>query len=147
MISAKRCAWSIAALLLSLGWLLWTVGLSAAQSRALLEAGKRYGPTKPGGYYVRVAPRALTMAHSQRPDITVAVETATGQPVEDVLVTFMPAEGTVTTESSRTRGGTVVGTFIAASGSSQPHTVSLVASVEDIDITIFIDIVPAVVGR
>jgi len=96
---------------------------------------------------VRIVPRAVTMSHTQRPQIRVAIENATGQPVDDVLVSFAPSEGTFLTESSRTRGGTVVGTFLAAAGSDNPRTASLVATVEDIEVTIFIDIVPAVHGR
>jgi hypothetical protein len=87
------------------------------------------------------------MAHTQHPQITVAVENAAGQPVDDVLVTFTPSEGTLTTSSSRTRGGTVVGTFTAAEGSDSPRTAYLVVTVEDVNVTIFIDIVPAVFGR
>lgn len=89
----------------------------------------------------------MTMSQNQNPQITVAVENATGQPVDDVLVTFNPSEGTLTTGSSRTRGGTVVGTFTAASGSDSPRTAFLVVAVEDVEVTIFIDIVPAVFGR
>lgn len=147
MISAKWLwVWGLSGLL-SLGACLGCAASGASPASAVPDAGKRYGPTTPGGYYVRVAPRALTMAHTQRPKVTVAVENAAGQRVDDVLVTFAPSEGLLTTESSRTRGGTVVGTFLAASGSDSPRTASLVAQVEDIDVTIFIDIVPAVVGR
>lgn len=147
MTLVKRRAWPAAVVLLGFSWLVWDAAWSSAQSRPSLPVGTRYGPTTPGGYYVRVAPRAVTMSHTQRPDVTVAVETADGQPVDEVLVTFLPSEGLFTTASSRTRGGTVVGTFTAAAGSSHPHTASLVASVEDVDITIFLDIVPAVLGR
>ena len=134
-------------MLVCLGWLAWGVVLSASQGRAPQISGQRYGPTTAGGYYVRVEPRAVTMAHTQRPQITVAVDNAAGQPVDDVLVTFIPSEGAFTTASSRTRGGAVVGIFTAASGSDSPRTAFLVATVEDVEVTIFIDIVPAVVGR
>jgi hypothetical protein len=147
MISAKPLPLLVAGMLVCLGWLAWSIAPSASQGRGSQIAGHRYGPTTPGGYYVRVDPRAVTMAHTQRPQLTVAVENATGQPVEDVLVTFTPSEGTFTTSSSRTRGGTVVGTFVAASGSDSPRTAFLVAAVEDVEVTIFIDIVPAVFGR
>ena len=130
-----------------LGWLAGSVALGASQGQRLPDAGRRYGPTTPGGFYVRVAPRAVTMAHTQRPQLTVAVENAAGQPMEDVLVTFTPSEGAFTTSGSRTRGGTVVGTYVAASGSDSPRTAFLVATVEDVEVTIFIDIVPAVFGR
>jgi len=130
-----------------LGWLAGSVALGASQGPGLPVAGRRYGPTTPGGFYVRMAPRAVTMAYIQRPQLTVAVENAAGQPMEDVLVTFTLSEGAFTTGSSRTRGGTVVGTYVAASGSDSPRTAFLVATVEDVEVTIFIDIVPAVFGR
>jgi hypothetical protein len=89
----------------------------------------------------------MTMSANQNPQITVATENAAGQPIDEVLVTFTPSEGTLTTGSSRTRGGTVVGTFTAASGSDNPRTASLVVAVENVEVTVFIDIVPAVFGR
>ena len=147
MISAKPLPLCVAGMLVCLGWLAGSIALSASQGRGSQIAGHRYGPTTPGGYYVRVDPRAVTMAHTQRPQVTVAVENAAGQPVEDVLVTFTPSEGTFTTSSSQTRGGTVVGTFTAAPGSDSPRTAFLVAAVEDVEVTVFIDIVPAVFGR
>ena len=135
-------------MLVCLGWLAWSAALSVSQGRGPQFSGHRYGPTTPSGYYVRVEPRAVTMAHTQRPQLTVAVENATGQLVEDVLVTFTPSEGTfTTTSSSRTRGGTVVGTFVAAPSSDSPRTAFLVAAVENVEVTVFIDIVPAVFGR
>jgi hypothetical protein len=147
MISAKPLPLFVTGMLVCLGWLAWSIALAAGQGRGSQIAGHRYGPTTPGGYYVRVDPRTVTMAHMQRPQLTVAVENAAGQPVEDVLVTFTPSEGTFTTSSSRTRGGTVVGTFVAAPGSDSPRTAFLVAAVEDVEVTVFIDIVPAVFGR
>jgi len=89
----------------------------------------------------------MTMSANQNPQITVAAENAAGQPLDEVLVTFTPSEGTLTTGSSRTRGGTVVGIFTAASGSDNPRTASLVVAVENVEVTVFIDIVPAVFGR
>jgi len=77
----------------------------------------------------------------------VAAENAAGQPLDEVLVTFTPSEGTLATGSSRTRGGTVVGTFTAASGSDSPRTASLLETVENVEVTVFIDIVPVVFGR
>jgi len=134
-------------MLVSVGYLACGVGPSASQGRSLPAAGHRYGPTTPGGYYVRVEPRAVTMSSNQNPPITVAVENAAGQPVDEVLITFTPSEGTLTTGSSRTRGGTVVGTFTAAPGSDSPRTAFLIVAVEDVEVTVFIDIVPAVFGR
>jgi uncharacterized repeat protein (TIGR01451 family) len=87
------------------------------------------------------------MSNNQRAQLTVAVENAAGQPVDDVLVTFTPSEGMVTTGSSATRGGTVVGTFTAAPGSDSPRTAFLVVTVENVEVTVFVDIVPAVFGR
>ena len=147
MILGKLLPPLVVGMLVCLGWLAWGVVPSASQGRVSQTSGHRYGPTTPGGYYVRVAPRAVTMSHIQRPQLTVAVENAAGQPVDDVLVTFTPSEGTFTTDSSRTRGGNVVGTFAAAAGSDSPRTAFLVATVEDVEVTIFIDMVPAVVGR
>jgi len=134
-------------MLVSLGYLACGVVPSTNLGRPLPSTGHRYGPTTPGGYYVRVEPRTVTMSANQNPQITVAVETAAGQPVDEVLVTFTPSEGTLTTGSSRTRGGTVVGTFAAAPGSDSPRTASLVVAVENTEVTVFIDIVPAVFGR
>ena len=87
------------------------------------------------------------MSNNQNPRVTVAIENATGQPLDDVLVTFTPSEGMLTTGSSHTRGGTVVGTFTAAPGSDSPRTAFLVVAVENVEVTIFIDITPAVFGR
>jgi hypothetical protein len=87
------------------------------------------------------------MSHTQRPSFTVMVENATGQPTDDVLVRFAPSEGTMQTGTSRTRGGTVTGTFAVATGSDSPRTAFVVVTVEDVEVTVFIDIVPAVFGR
>lgn len=140
MISGKFLLPCVLGMLLGLGQLAWGVGPGVSQ-------GRRYGPTTPGGYYVRVEPRAVTMSNNQNPRVTVAIENAAGQPVDDVLITFTPSEGMLTTGSSLTRGGTVVGTFTAASGSDSPRTAFLVVAVEDVEVTIFIDITPAVFGR
>jgi hypothetical protein len=87
------------------------------------------------------------MAHSQRPRLTVTVEDAGGQPVDNVAVSFAPSEGTLTTGASATRGGEVTGTFIVATGSDNPRTAFVVITVENVEVTVFIDIVPAVFGR
>lgn len=147
MTSGKRLPPWVVGLLVCLGWLAWSVLPSASQGRLSQAAGHRYGPTTPGGYSVRVEPRSVTMAHNQRPQVTVAVDNAAGQPVDDVLVTFTPSEGAVTTGSSHTRGGTVVATFTAAPGSDSPRTAFLVVTVENVEVTVFIDLVPAVFGR
>ena len=110
-------------------------------------AGRRYGPTAPSGHFVRVTPSSLAISHSQRPSFTVTVEDAAGQPTDDVLVRFVPSEGTMTTGTSRTRGGAVTGTFSVATGSDSPRTAFVVVAVEDVEVTVFIDIIPAVMGR
>jgi len=134
-------------MLVSLGHLACGVVPSTSPGRPLPATGHRYGPTTPGGYYVRVEPRTVTMSQNQNPQVTVAVENTGAQPVDDVLVTFTPSEGTLTTGSSRTRGGTVVGTFAAAPGSDSPRTAFLIVAVENVEVTVFIDIVPVVFGR
>lgn len=140
MISGKFLLPCVLGILLGLSQLAWGAGPAVSQ-------GRRYGPTTSGGYYVRVEPRAISMSNNQNPRVTVAVENAAGQPVDEVLVTFAPSEGTLTTGSSQTRGGTVVGTFTAAAGSDNPRTAFLVVTVENLEVTIFIDITPAVFGR
>ena len=147
MISAKLLLPCVVGILVGLGYLACGVVPSTSQGRTLPAAGHRYGPTTPGGYYVRVEPRAVTMSQNQSSQVTVAVENTGGQPVDDVLVTFTPSEGTLTTGSSRTRGGTVVGTFTATPGSDSPRTAFLVVAVENVEVTVFIDIVPVVFGR
>jgi hypothetical protein len=87
------------------------------------------------------------MSHSQRPRLTVMVEDTSGQPIDDVLVNFTPSGGHITTGTSHTRGGTVTVTFIATTGSDSPRTAFVIVTVENVEVTIFIDIVPAVVGR
>jgi hypothetical protein len=140
--------------LLTLSLLAYLVGgtcwLACAATRGENQpgpAGRRYGPTAPSGHFVRVTPSSLAISHTQRPSFTVTVEDAAGQPTDDVLVRFAPSEGTMTTGTSRTRGGTVTGTFTVATGSDSPRTAFVIVTVEDVEVTVFIDIVPAVVGR
>jgi hypothetical protein len=109
--------------------------------------GRRYGPTAPGEYYIRVEPRSISMAHTQRPHVTVYIESRDGQPQDDVLVSFLPSEGTILTGESSSRGGMVRGTFVAGTGGDNPRTASILITVENIDVTVFVDIVPAVFGR
>jgi hypothetical protein len=87
------------------------------------------------------------VTHTQRPSLTVTVEDASGQPADDVLVRFAPSEGTITTGTSHTRGGTVTGLYTVATGSDNPRTAFVIVTVEDVEVTVFIDIVPAVFGR
>jgi hypothetical protein len=140
--------------LLTLSLLVYLVGgtcwLACAATRSEHQpgtAGRRYGPSAPSGHFVRVTPSSLAIAHTQRPSLTVTVEDAAGQPTDDVLVRFAPSEGTMTTGTSRTRGGSVTGTFTVATGSDNPRTAFVIVTVEDVEVTVFIDIVPAVVGR
>ena len=120
---------------------------TASQGGLFGSLERRYGPTAPSGYYVRLAPSAITMPHTQQPQLTVTVEDATGQPVDEVLVNFVPSAGQITTATSRTRGGVVTGTYRAPMGSDSPRTTFVIVTVEDVEITVFIDIVPAVFGR
>ena len=134
-----------------MGWQAGLVGLllwgMPQPGTADLLSGRRYGPTTPGGYYMRVQPSSLTMSHTQHPQVTVTVEDAAGQPVDDVLVSFVPSEGEIATGTSRTRGGEVTGIYTAATGSDAPRRATVVITVENVEATIFIDIVPAVFGR
>jgi hypothetical protein len=142
MTLAKCCA----RLICLLSWVFWLA--VAPRSEALLQhSGRRYGPTTPGGYYVRVAPSSITMAHTQRPQVTVTVENAAGQPVDNVLVRFALSEGAMMTDADQTRDGTLIGTFTAATGSDSPRTAFVTVTVENVEVTVFIDIVPAVFGR
>lgn len=126
--------------LVSLGYLVLTLSPS-------VEASRRYGPTIPGGYYVRVEPGTITMANIQRPRLTVTVEDAAGTPVDNVPVSFTPSEGIFTASTLGTRGGTVTGTFTAATGSDSPRHAFVVVTVDNFEVTVFIEIVPAVFGR
>src|SRR5215813_12942073 len=92
MISGKFLSPLTVSMVVCLGWLTWGSLPSVGQGRVPQTSGSRYGPTTPGGYYVQVEPRAVTMAYMQRPQITVAVANATKQPVKNVLVTFTPSE-------------------------------------------------------
>ena len=140
----------------NLGHLGYLLGLTAfflaslsSQSEGgfLNSDGRLYGPTSPSGYVVRVSPGTLTTAHSQPAEITVSVENAAGQPVDDVLVQFLPSEGRIDAGSSQTRGGVITGTFRVGTGSDSPRTAFIMVIVENVDITVFVDIVPSVYGR
>ena len=108
---------------------------------------RRYGPSKPSGYLVRVEPSAVTLSHSQRQPIQVTVENEAGELIDGVPVQFRASEGSISTDHHETRGGTVTGTFAVGTGSDQPRTAFVVVTVEDVKFTVFIDIVPAVFGR
>ena len=97
---------------------------------------------------LRVEPGMMTMRHTERPRLTVAVEDASGQPVDDVRVDFTVSEGVVTPDgSSRTQDGRVTGTFTPAFGGDNPRRAFVVVSAAGHEVTVFIDIVPAVYGR
>jgi hypothetical protein len=128
------------------GLALWL--LPALSHAGLFSSQPRYyGPTTPSGYRVRVEPQAVALSHSQRQRIHVTVENEAGQLMDGVAVRFRASEGSVATDTHETRGGTVTGAFAAATGSDQPRTVFVVVTVENVEVTVFIDIVPAVFGR
>lgn len=120
---------------------------SQSHSGPFSPKGRQYGPTTPSGYGVRVSPHLITMAHSQRRAIEVYVEMPDGQPADGVAVRFRPSEGVVSQEHPETRGGLATGQFEVSPSGDQPRTATIVVSVENVDITVFIDIVPAVFGR
>ncbi len=134
-------------LLIGLACSVVSVTPTPSDSGPFSPQGRLYGPTTPGGYAVRILPHATTMAHSQRRAIEVYVETADGEPADGVEVRFRPSEGKVTQDHSETREGLAAGEFEVSPGSDQPRTAFIVVSVENVDITVFIDIVPAVFGR
>ena len=120
----------------------------AAGLVCLAVAALAYGQDGGRGYRLRVEPGMLTMQHTERPRLTVAVEDAAGQPVNDVQVDFTVSEGVVTpTDSGRTRNGRVTGTFTPAFGGDNPRRAFVVVSAAGHEVTVFIDIVPAVYGR
>lgn len=75
------------------------------------------------------------------------METPGGKPADGVAVRFQPSEGVVTQAHPESRDGLVTGHFEVSPGGDQPRAATIVVSVENIDITVFIDIVPAVFGR
>ena len=100
------------------------------------------------GYRLRVEPGTLTMRHTERPRLIVSVEDASGRPVDDVKVDFTVSEGVLTSEGSgRTQGGRVTATFTPAVGADNPRRAFVVVAAGGVDVTVFIDIVPAIHGR
>ncbi len=120
---------------------------SPSHSGPLSSQGRQYGPTTPGGYAVWVSPHTTSMAHAQRRNIEVYVETPDGKPAAGVAVRFRPSEGVVEQNHSETRKGWATAQFEVSPGGDQPRTATIVVSVENVDITVFIDIVPAIFGR
>ena len=107
-----------------------------------------YGQDDGAGYRLRVEPGTLTMRHTEHPRLVVSVEDAAGRPVDGVQVDFTVSEGEVTPDGSgRTRNGRVTATFTAASGGDNPRRAFVVVAAGGRDVTVFIDIVPAVHGR
>jgi hypothetical protein len=114
----------------------------------LVFAALAYGQDGDYGYRLRVEPGMMTMRHTERLRLTVAVEDASGQPVDDVQVDFTVSEGALTPDgSSRTQDGRVTRTFIPAFGGDNPRRAFVVVSAAGHEVTVFIDIVPAVYGR
>jgi hypothetical protein len=126
-------------------WLM--ISLFGPAEAGILSAQRRYGPSTPNGYYVRLEPTVIHMAHHQPSPVTVTVEDAAGQPVDDVLVRFTPSQGQVAMASNLTRNGVVSGTYTAPTGIDVSHSAFVIVRVEDVEVTVFIDIVPAVFGR
>lgn len=138
--------WCLDGVFIAMGlWLM--VSLSGCAEAKVLFAQRRYGPSTPGGYYVRLDPAMLHLAHYRSASLTVTVEDAAGQPVDDVLVRFTHAQGEVKTASNLTQNGVVVGTYAPPPGSDAFHSDFVIVSVEDVEVPVFIDIVPAVYGR
>ena len=126
----------------------WMVRCLAAGLGCLAFAALVYAQDGVSGYRLRVDPGTLTMRHTERPRLTVAVEDASGQPVDDVQVDFTVSEGALTPDgSSRTQDGRVTGTFTPAFGGDDPRRAFVVVSAAGHEVTVFIDIVPAVYGR
>lgn len=129
------------------------VGLMLCWPPALSHAGlftrqsRPYGPTVPNGYTIRVDPQAVTLAHSQKQPIQVTVKDEAGQLVDGVTVHFRTSEGAIEPTTHTTQGGMVTGTFATANRGDDPRTAFIVVTVENVEVTVFIDIVPAVFGR
>lgn len=122
----------------------WLAAALGCLAFAALASGQDGAPS----YRLRVDPGMMTMRHTERPRLTVAVEDALGRPVDGVQVDFTASEGVVTPDgSSRTQDGRVAGTFIPAYGGDNPRRAFVVVSAAGHEVTVFIDIVPAVYGR
>ena len=121
--------------------------LSGCAGTGVLSGERRYGPSRPSGYYVRLDPGAIHMAHNRPFPVTVTVEDAARQPMNDVSVRFTPSRGQVSTSSDVTRDGSVTGIYTAPAGSDGTYSDVVTVGVEDLEVTVFVDIVPAVFGR
>ena len=121
----------------------------AAGLGCLALVSMAYGQEGGTGFRLRVEPGTVTMRHTERPRLVVSVEDASGQPVDDVQVDFTVSEGVLTPDdgSSRTRNGRVTATFTPAVGADNPRRAFVVVAAGGLDVTVFIDIVPAIHGR
>jgi len=107
-----------------------------------------HGQDGGAAYRLRVEPDTLTMRHTERPRLVVSVEDASGRPVDGVQVDFTASEGDLAPDGSgRTRNGRVTATFTPASGADNPRRAFVVVAAGGADVTVFIDIVPAIHGR
>ena len=114
----------------------------------LLFLSLAYGQDGGQGYRLRVEPGTLTMRHTERPRLIVTVEDAAGRPVDDVKVDFTVSEGVLTPDgSSHTQDGRVTAVFTPAYGGDNPRRAFVVVAAAGVDVTVFIDIVPAIHGR
>ena len=120
----------------------------AAGLGCLVLLSPAYGQDGGAGYRLRVEPGTLTMRHTERPRLVVSVEDASGRPVDGVRVDFTASEGDLVVDGSgRTRNGRVTATFTPASGADNPRRAFVVVAAGGADVTVFIDIVPAIHGR
>jgi uncharacterized iron-regulated membrane protein len=131
----------------SLAWVILWLTPTPSYAGLLSQQIRRYGPTVPNGYTVRVEPQAATLSHSQRQPVQVTVEDTAGKRIDGVTVQFRASEGTIATDAHITQDGRVTGTFATGSNSDHPRTAFIVVTVENVEVTVFIDIVPAVFGR
>ena len=120
-----------------------TVGLGC-----LVFLTPAHGQDGEPGYRLRVEPGTLTVRHTERPRLIVSVEDASGRPVDGVEVDFTVSEGVLTPDGTgRTENGRLTATFTPAVGADNPRRAFVVVAAGGVDLTVFIDIVPAVHGR
>ena len=124
------------------------LGCLAAGLGCLAFLTLAHGQDGDEGYRLRVEPGTLTMRHTERPRLIVSVEDAAGRPVDDVKVDFTVSEGVLTPDGTgRTQNGRVTATFTPSVGADNPRRAFVVVAAGGVDVTVFIDIVPAVHGR
>ena len=126
-------------------WIPWCLAVCLG---CLAFVSMARGQDGDAGYRLRVEPGTLTMRHTERPRLVVSVEDASGRPVDDVKVDFTVSEGVLTPDGTgRTQDGRVTATFTPAAGADNPRRAFVVVAAAGLDVTVFIDIVPAVHGR